>query len=83
MRSPEKTYWLDEPRNVRTIYLGLALFGLAWLLADFFLDKHEDVGFAGWFGFYALYGFIGCVVLVLTAKALRVVLMRREDYYDR
>ena len=33
-------------------------------------------------GFYAFYGFIGCVVLVLLATAMRKVLMRDEDYYD-
>jgi hypothetical protein len=36
-----------------------------------------------WFGFYGWYGFVGCVGLVLVAKALRVILKRPEDYYDR
>lgn len=79
----EKKYWLDDPRNVRKIYIGLWLFGLAWLIPDFFLDKHEDVGFAATVGYYAAYGFFACVALVLTAKALRRILMRHEDYYDR
>ena len=78
-----KTYWLDQPRNVRKIYLGLWLFGLAWFLPDFFLEKHEDVELAATIGFYALYGFIACVALVLTAKGLRRILMRPEDYYER
>jgi len=34
-------------------------------------------------GFYALYGFIGCVVLVFVAKWMRIILMRPEKYYDR
>jgi len=33
-------------------------------------------------GFYALFGFVACVVLVLIAKEMRKVLMRDEDYYD-
>ena len=33
-------------------------------------------------GFYAGYGFVACVLLVLIAKEMRKLLMRREDYYD-
>jgi hypothetical protein len=32
-------------------------------------------------GFY-IYGFVACVVLVVIAKEMRKVLMRKEDYYD-
>jgi hypothetical protein len=77
-----KTYWLDRPQNVRKVYIGLWLFGAAWVIPDFFLHKHEDVDFAAWLGFYAVYGFIACVALVLSAKVLRRIVMRPEDYYD-
>ena len=33
-------------------------------------------------GFYAVYGFVACVLLVLLAKEMRKVLIRKEDYYD-
>lgn len=78
----ERRYWLDDPANVRKVYVALWLFGIAWLVPDLFLEKHEDVGFAASVGFYAVYGFVACVALVLTAKALRRILMRPEDYYD-
>lgn len=78
-----KTYWLDRRDNVRKVYFGLWIFGLAWLVPDFFLHKHEDVGFAAAIGFYAAYGFFACVALVLAAKGLRRILMRPEDYYER
>ena len=78
----DKTYWLDRPQNVRKIYIGLWIFGLAWVIPDFFLEKHEDVGFAAALGFYAAYGFVACVALVLAAKGLRRILMRPEDYYE-
>lgn len=35
------------------------------------------------FGFYAAYGFVACVLLVVIAKGMRKILMRDEDYYDR
>jgi hypothetical protein len=79
----EKKYWLDRPENVRKLYLALWAFGLAWVVPDFFLHKHEDVEFAVTPGFYAFFGFLACVALVLMAKILRRILMRPEDYYDR
>ena len=33
-------------------------------------------------GFYAVFGFIACTVLILVAKEMRKFLMRKEDYYD-
>lgn len=84
---PKKTHLFDPPRNVhRLLWIFFAL--CAVLLG---LDQlvHRHLSFAegvfpveGWFGFYAIYGFVACVLLVLTATLLRKVLMRREDYYD-
>ena len=34
------------------------------------------------FGFYSIYGFISCVVLVIIATKMRQFLMRKEEYYD-
>jgi hypothetical protein len=36
-----------------------------------------------WFGFYSVYGFMSCVVLVAVATVMRKFLMREENYYDR
>ncbi len=34
-------------------------------------------------GFWAVFGFIGCVVLILASKAFgHAGIMKREDYYD-
>lgn len=75
--------WLDEPRNVDRLVHGLyAVCALAFL-ADLLYTKHAFFGIENVFGFYALYGFLGSVTLVLVAKQLRRVLMRGEDYYER
>lgn len=79
----ERKYWLDSSKNVTKLYRGLWGLGIILMLTDLLLHKHEDFTFAAWFGYYGFYGFIACVVLVLTAKVLRRVLMRPEDYYDR
>ena len=85
--APEKTHLFDRPRNVhRLLWI---FFALCALLLGLDLLVHRHLSFAegvfpveGWFGFYAIYGFVACVLLVLTATQLRKVLMRREDYYD-
>jgi hypothetical protein len=44
--------------------------------------KHVHYGFEQVPGFHAIYGFAGCVFLVLAAIVLRKIVMRPEDYYD-
>lgn len=78
----ENSYWLDSPENVRRIIYGLfiacALFGML----ELFLPRKTAFWFEAWPGFYAGFGFIACVGLVLAAKLLRRLLMRSENYYD-
>jgi hypothetical protein len=74
--------WLDDPRNVTRIVYGLAALCVLSLVADLFYAKHPHFGFEGWFAFYPVYGFLGSVGLVLSAKWLRRGLRRDEDYYE-
>ncbi|MBY6016215.1 hypothetical protein KUW04_00190 [Halomonas denitrificans] len=55
----------------------------ALLALDFVVHRHTEHPWETLLGFYPLYGFVGCVVLVLLAKVMRKVVMRPEDYYDR
>ena len=52
------------------------------VLIDAGFNRKDEFFWEGWFGFYGFFGFIACVVLVLAAKELRRLVMRREDYYD-
>ncbi len=79
----EKTYWLDNPRNVAKVFWGLVVVCALLFAADAFYDKHVELEAESWFGFYGIFGFVACVALVLAAKELRKILMRGEDYYDR
>ena len=79
----EKTYWLDDPRNVdRVVHVFYVVCALL-LAIDVFVPKHGAFAIEHVYGFYGLFGFLACVALVLIAKQLRRVLMRPEDYYDR
>ncbi len=84
--------WLDDFENVRKVYRSLWAVCLVLLVAGEGVlrwARHADAGsgeahgfaFESWPGFFALFGFIACVALVLAAKELRKLLMRSEDYY--
>jgi hypothetical protein len=79
----ERRYWLDDPGNVTKLVWTLAAVCGGLLVADTFHDKHGHFAIEQVFGFYALFGFVAYVALILLAKQLRRVLMRPEDYYDR
>lgn len=78
----DRKYWLDEPGNVRKLFLALCLLCIAVFAADAFYDKHAAFEAEHIFGFYAFFGFCAYVGLIIAAKVLRKVLMRKEDYYD-
>jgi hypothetical protein len=78
-----RKYWLDDPRNVTRIFWSVWIVCGLLFVADAFYDKHPHFTAEGWFGFYGIFGFVACVGLVLAAKALRVILKRPEDYYDK
>lgn len=79
----EKThYWLERPGNVNRIIYALIAACAFFGMLDLVLPRHSFFPFEAWPGFYAGYGFICCVGLVLAAKVMRLFLMRREDYYD-
>ena len=80
----EKRHWLDRPANVTKLYRGVWAIGAGLVLAELFVHRHEEIAFASWFAFYAIFGFVACVALVLAAKeALRRLVKRPEDYYER
>lgn len=74
--------WLDDPRNVTRIVYGLAVLCALALVADFGYLKQPHFDIERWPGFYAVYGFVVSMTLVLTAKQLRKLLRRNEDYYE-
>ena len=78
----EKKHIFDNPRNVRRVLWALLATCGFLLIADFIFHRHVVHPWEALWGFYALFGFVACVVLVLVAKGMRKYLMRKEDYYD-
>ena len=79
----EKQHIFDKPKNVRRLLWALYLACALLLAADLFIHRHVEHAWESLWGFYALFGFVACVLLVLLAKQLRKILKRPEDYYDR
>jgi len=78
----EEKHLFDDPKNIkRVLYI---LYGCCALLfaLDFVIHRHVMHSWESLWGFYPLYGFVGCVILVLVATWMRSFLMRSEDYYD-
>ena len=77
----KKHIWDDENRVkkfLKTFYISC----IALFLVDFFIPRYTHIEVENWPGFYAVYGFIACVLLVFIAKhILRPLVMKEEDYY--
>ena len=79
----ERPTWIDDRKNVDRICYALYGVSALLLVVDPLVHKHGYFALEHWWGFYGIYGFVGCVFLVLAAKELRKLVMRSEDYYDR
>ena len=77
----EKQYFFDKARNIKRVLVGFLLVSAVVLGIDLFFDRHTDHRFEELVGFYGIWGFVSCVVLVLAARELRKLVMRKEDFY--
>ena len=78
-----KRYLFDKPRNVKILLRCFYVSLLILLIVELFVHKHPHFAWEAWPEFYAVYGFVACVVLVVAAKyILRPLVKRREDYYE-
>ena len=78
----EKKYLFDDPNNVKRVLHILSGCCIFLFALDFVIHRHVMHTWENLWGFYPLYGFVGCVILVLVATWVRTFLMRSEDYYD-
>jgi hypothetical protein len=66
-------------KRIFFVYLILAV------VFDFYVKRHE-IHFFGdsIIGFWALFGILGCLGMIIVCKGLsHVWLMKKEDYYDK
>lgn len=83
-KKPEVWTWFDHPRNIKRLKLVFYVILALLVVPDFFMHKHSLFSKVEALpGFYALFGFISCVAIILISKLLGFVLKKQEDYYDR
>lgn len=78
----EKQYLFDDPKNIKRLLNIFYLCCAVLVVLDFVIHRHIGHVWENLWAFYPIYGFVGCVVLVVIASWMRTFLMRGEDYYD-
>lgn len=68
-------------KTTQRILYALYAVSVLLVVADFVIHRHIYTAIEKIPAFYAIYGFIACVVLVLIATQMRKLLMRDENYY--
>jgi hypothetical protein len=82
MMKGEKSHYFDKPENVKKVLRIFYVVCGGLILADFLVHRHVIHSWESLWGFYGVFGFVACVILVLVAKEMRKLIMRKEDYYD-
>jgi hypothetical protein len=78
----ETKHLFDDPKNVKRLLVGFYFICGLLLVLDLIIHRHVIHSWESLWAFYPIYGFVGCVVLVLVARWMRIFLMRPEDYYE-
>jgi len=82
-KTPEKQYLFDKPANIKRLLWTFYFILVLLLVFDLVLPGHAIFPWEDWPQFYAAFGFVSFVALVLAAKyILRPLVMRKEDYYN-
>lgn len=76
-----KLLWVDNPANVKRLFIALIVICIALFVTDFIYTRHGNFEFEHYQGFYGAFGFIAFCVVIFGAKALRTLIKRDEDYY--
>ena len=82
MNKPREITLLDSVKNRARVRKWFYISLLILMVVEFFIPKQGHFPWEEAYGFYAAYGFMGCVSLIFIAKGLRWWVMRKEDYYD-
>ncbi len=77
--------WADRPRFVKGFVGALVIAGLMSVVASLlpaFRNPHPYFGAAEFPGFFAVWGFVAFMFIVLVGQHLRKLVGRKETYYD-
>lgn len=82
-KAKEKTGWLERPGNIGKLKVAFGIVLGLLVALDFRIHKHAYFHLEDLPGFYVIYGFIACVIIVAFSKGLgKLWLTKNEGYYD-
>ena len=73
--------WVDSASGVDRFVKYLVWLGIFLFLMDFVWHRHVKVPGEGFYGFHAIAGFVSFTVIVIGARALRLIIRRDENFY--
>jgi len=77
-----KKNWFYRKYVIKKLRISLlVILGLV-VLTESFIQLHPHFDIERLFGFYAIFGFLSCVGLIIFAKLLGFLIKRKDDYYD-
>lgn len=83
-RHSDTPLWpLREGERLPTLFwIILSVLLLLTLVSNLIVHIHGYFDFDGLIGFYAAFGFISCLAMVVVAKILGLLLKKPENYYN-
>ena len=78
----EKEDFFDKQRNIDRFLMVFYVICVVLFVLDFVIHRHSMHNLEELPGFYAVFGFVAFVALVVGSILLRKLIMRKEDYYD-
>jgi hypothetical protein len=76
-------HWLLRPRTIRGLWIAFVAVLAATVAAGFVVDMHPHFAIERWPAFFAIFGFLACVAMVVGSKLVGMLLKRADTYYDR
>ena len=80
-KQPEGFFY--QEKTIRWIMRIFYVLCVLLFLVDFLVHRHIMTSAEKIPAFYAFYGLVACIVLVLIASQMRRLLMRDENYYTK
>ena len=72
---------VHQKRTIITAWIWFIILLLVTLGLEWVMEPHPHFGIDGSQWFYAWYGFLSCLAIIVISKILGVILKRPENFY--